>query len=125
MERVEMVTQIDGVFLCGEESSRFTLLFELEQFANVSFTVCVMVAVKGFGCGFDVGRAQLLNETLGPGDSAEDDRAGRNMLGLNSSVHAPYQLVLQREAFGRGIAGQSNRIGAAQGTQGFAQAAGG
>jgi hypothetical protein len=84
----------------------------------------VVIAVERFGCGLDVGGAQLLNEDLGARDRAEDDRARRHMLGKNPPAHVPYELAVERELFSRGVTGQHDRVSAAQVAQGLAQAAG-
>lgn len=120
-----MAAQVDGVFFCGEKSSRLALLFESEQFADVFLAVGVVIAVERLSGRFDVGGAQLLNKNLGTGDAAEDDRARGHVLGKDSPAHAPYELAFERKLFWRSAAGQHDCVGAAQVAQGLAQAAGG
>jgi hypothetical protein len=120
-----VIAQVDGVLFGGKKSSSFALLFELEQFADVFLGVGVVIAVKGLGGRLDVDGAQLLHEIVRPGDAAENERAGRHVLGQDSTAYAPQQLALQGKLFGRDASGEYDCVSSPQREHGLAHAAAG
>ena len=78
LQRGKIRTQVDGVFLGGDEASSLAAVLQVEQLADIFLGIRVMIAIEGFGYWFDIGGPQLQNKILRTGDPAKHDRTRRN-----------------------------------------------
>src|SRR6202044_3994468 len=105
--------KIDCVFLGSHKAPGFASLLQGKEFANVAFGVGVVIAIKGFGDGINIGGAQLQDKVLRSRDAAEDDGALRDGSGVfydQTAADAPERFAGDRKRIGGSATGENDRI---------------
>src|SRR5207302_1721721 len=87
----------------------------------IFFRVSMMIPVESLGNGLYAGGAKLQNKILRTSNSTKNHRPRRNILRMDSSAHAPYQLAHERKRVRRCTAGEHNRVRTAKGRERFAK----